>query len=203
MKFFGLFALLLFLASPLEAQDWEFGLYHQRVAKSDSLGNDLGSINNYIDTWAKVRGRTGVWGFAYSETGYSSLVGGLYYDFTNWFELGLGAGLESVSGEEKKGERYAAFLLLFSGRTCTLEAYYERGRVVANPWHQADLLCRPVDGIALGIFSQRFVGTGPRIVLTLTDKIPLQLWLSPFMYDNETKTSSKALGVQLVFRDKR
>ncbi len=196
--------LLMFVPSVLTAQRWEAGLYHQRVKMADTLGVETRSQNNYFDGWAYLgrSKRVGVWAFAYEEGGYQSVVGGLFLDFASWLELGVGAGSESYTKEEVSNPRYAGFILLFSGRACTLEGYYESGPA-RDPWYQGDLLCRPVDGVGLSIFSQSGVGTGPRLLLGLSHKVPLQLWVSPFMYDFESEGSSQALGVQLVFRGRK
>lgn len=198
------FLFLVLGVRELSAQRWEAGIYHQRVSTSDTLGGGERFANNYIDLWSYVgkSQRVGVWGFVYEESGYYSATGGLFLDLTNWFELGLGGGTEFLPEEKLSRSRYAGFVLLFSGRKCTLEGYYENGQS-RESWYQGDFLCRPIDGLGLGVFSQRFVGTGPRILLTLTDKAPLQLWVSPFMYDFESKGSSQALGFQLVFRGKK
>ena len=146
--------------------------------------------------------RLGVWGFGYKERGSYSLVGGLYYGFTDDFELSLGAGIEKYEMEMERGDRFAGSLLLWSEKTCSLTLYYERGRTTEDHWYQGDLFCEPVDGFGVGIFSQRFAGTGPRLLIGITDKLPLEVWVAPFMYDFESKRSGQMLGVRLVFGER-
>lgn len=199
-----LLLLLMFVPSVLTAQRWEVSLEHQMVKMADSVGSpDLVRRNNQLNLWFYTIKRVGFWSFGYEEDSTYSGVAGLYADITSWFQLSLGAGVDGRKDAGLTGNRYASSILLWREKTCSLELYYERGRTTEDHWYQGDLFCEPVDGFGVGIFSQRFAGTGPRFLLGISHKVPLKVWVSPFMYDFESESSSQALGVQLVFRGRK
>ncbi len=194
---------ILFWLTPadLVAQSHELSFQHQRLSTQTESGRDTLYTNNQLNGWVSVGERWGLWGFVYHERDYVSGVLGVFFDFTNWFELGLAAGAERV-GTEETLPRVAGSLLLFGDAPCTLEGYYETGEDKESDWYSADLLCKPVQGFSFGIYSQTGMGTGPRFLMRLFKQVPLEVWWSPFMVDNEAKSSNSAVGIQMVLRGK-
>ena len=201
MKKVFAFVLLSFSVVPTAAvsQEWEIGLLYQRVGTHETSVEGIPLTNFQFRGWRYVSEKVGIWGFAYGEEHYISTTAGLYYDFTSWFELALAVGIEEFTDEKDIYSRFAGSLLLFGESVCQTELYYENG-ASGKYWYLADLLCTPIEGLGFGVYSQRYAGTGPRVVLRLSSDLPLEVWAAPALYDLESRGWNHIFGAQLVLR---
>ena len=201
MKKVFVLALLIFVGVPSVAvsQEWEMGLLYQRVGTHETSVEGIPLTNFQFRAWRYVSERVGIWGFAYGEEHYISTTAGLYYDFTSWFELALAVGIEEFTDEKDIYSRFAGSLLLFGESMCPTELYYENG-ASEEYWYLADLLCTPIDGLGFGIYSQRYAGMGPRVMIRLLSDLPLEIWAAPAVYDFESRDWNFILGAQIVLR---
>ena len=187
---------------PLSAQQAELGVYHQTLFTKEE-GRAVTHSNQYLQGFAYLDDKTGVWGFAYRESRYVSATFGVYYDFVDWFELGAAAGLERLRGDDDRARtfgRWAGSLWLGTAET-SLTLYYENG-ASKEYWYQLDAMWRPRRHFGAGVFAQRYAGVGPR-VLVRPPKIPLEVWIAPAMYDRESRLTNRLLGVQLLYQKEK
>jgi len=187
-------AVALTLPSMISAQQAEIGLYHQTLF----VRGDSASVIHYdfLQGYTYLNSKSGIWGFAYHETGYFSSTAGLFYDIVPWFEIGGALGVEVMNS--KTYFRWAG--LVWTGTDkLFLEVYYENG-ASKESWYYANLMWRPQEQYSVGILSQRFAGTGVRVLVKPLKKIPLELWVAPLMYEHERRNLNALIGIQLVLQ---
>lgn len=186
----------------LDGQDAQVGLYHQTLFTKEG-GRRITRSSQSLQGYAYLTKKTGLWGFAYREPGYASATLGLYRDFLDWFELGLAAGAERVGRSDHRfhaNGRGAATMSLGASKA-SISLYYENG-TSREGWYQLDATWRPAKRFGAGIFGQRYVGIGPR-VLVRAPRVPLEIWVAPWMQDPESGAANRLLGAQLLYERRK
>lgn len=185
----------LLLPASVSAQQAEIGVYHQTLLARDSASTNVVNYD-FVQGYAYLNSKIGVWGFAYREKGYFSSTAGLYYDILPWLEVGAAAGVEVMNS--KSYFRWAG--LLWTGtEKLFLEVYYENG-TSKESWYYTNLMWRSSKHLGAGILSQRFAGTGPRVLVQPLKGVPLEVWVAPLMYEYESKSLNTLLGIQLILQ---
>lgn len=125
------------------------------------------------------------WGLKTADWGEFYI--GLTKQITPWAALTLQAGME----QDKSPWRMAATLFL-SGRNHEAFFLWEDGG--SGKWYKLYVIKSA--GPALGLFSQRYVGTGPMVQIPIGKKI--KIWTVPFALQKGGQLSSLT-GVKFIF----
>ena len=189
------------LSGQEEKVSSEIGFYAQGLTLKDFDGKATNVMHSLIKGYAYQTDKVGLWGFAYGEKGYASSTVGLFYDFTDYFEVGVAGGAETIRNEEGYYQVFGrgAVSMLIGTDKLFVEAYYENG-ASKEGWYEVDAMWRPSNRFGLGILAQKGVGTGPRVLVQPLRGVPLEIFVAPYMYNTETKQTNSMLGVQLVFK---
>ena len=179
------------------AQDSRIGLYHQTLFPSRDSGSTSVS-GNQIQGAIYGSERAGGWGFAFREPWYTSATVGPFYDVTEWLEVGVALGAESLANDAGVYSTFGriAGMVSLGNDKLSMNLYYENG-ASNRDWYQIDADWRPSDWLALGVLSQTHAGTGPRVTLSIPGT-PIQAWVAPALFDRATHGSRVMIGVQLV-----
>ena len=167
-------------------------------------GNQTMTIaQNLVKGYTYMSERVGIWGFAYAEKGYLSSTAGLFYDFTDYFEIGVAGGAETILEDDGLHHVYGrgAVAVFIGTDKLFIETYYENG-ASKEDWYEVDAMWRPSNRFGMGVLAQKGVGFGPRVLVQPLKQIPFEVFVAPYMYDQDTKKGNMLFGGQLVFRRK-
>ena len=175
-----LFVIFLF-ATILSAQTW----VEQRTFVSE--GQATPRIDGLLTQG--IKGKLGAFTWFQVQSGYSQAYGGLTYSPKPWLELAVGPGLEQaknparVGGFVWIGNRQASVLFIpeygGSGFWCKVEANYQLTKKVG-----------------VGLLSERFKGTGPRLESAIRH-LPIKVWAAPLF---EKHRVNGLFGIRYVFK---
>jgi hypothetical protein len=181
------------------AQESRIGLYHQTLFVTRDSGSTSES-GNYIGASIYAGEKVGGWGFAYREPWYGAASIGPFWDVTDWLEVGVAFGVESLANDLGVYSEFGrvASMMWLGNEKVSLNLYYEGG-ASRRDWYQVDAEWRPATWLGLGILSQTRSGTGPRVTVRIPHT-PIEAWVAPALFDASAHGASTAIGVQLIHR---
>lgn len=187
-------------SKPTEKTVAEIGFYSQ-VFMTKTNNQTATISHNLVKGYTYTSERSGIWGFAYAEKWYLSSTAGLYYDFTNFLSVGLAGGAETILLDDGLHHVYGrgAVTVLVGSDKLFVETYYENG-ASKEGWYEVDVMWRPSNRFGAGVLAQKGVGVGPRLLIQPFSHVPFEVFMAPYMYDQDIKKSNMLFGGQFVLR---
>lgn len=143
-----------------------------RVDSENAFDEDSFTPIAYVYVSRAVTKKVGLFGFAARSTTWTEGYAGVTFSPRTWITLGAGAGLEQDSNPWRLG----GTLWMRTGKS-SLFFIGEAGG--SGKWYRA-VLNHGFKNFGIGAISQAFLGTGPRVEITVPGK-PLTVWVSRLM----------------------
>ncbi len=137
-----------------------------------------GSVTPRIDglITGRLSGKLGAFVWFQTQEGYSESYGGLTYDPKPWLQLAGGVGIE----EAKNPARAGGFVWMGNAKTSVLFIPEYGG---SGFWLKTELNRKVSKSLRVGILTERYKGTGPRVEYKIP-YTPLFLWGAPMFERN-------------------
>lgn len=183
---------------PCVAQRSEIGLHHQSLYRRTERDSRIEN-GNYLQAFLYAGERIGGWGNAYRQADYLSAAIGPFYDVTDWCELGVALGFESVERADGRAALFGriATILWLGVSKVSFMLYVENG-TSHELWYQAEANWRLRKSISLGVLAQSNAGIGPRIVIHVP-LLWLEVWATPMLYNQAGREVNAMAGASLVY----
>lgn len=136
----------------------------------------------------------GVYALVDTESdGYREFYAGPKVKLTEWLEVGVAVGRESIRGELRNSARRNAFV---SVNTDKVSAYatYENG--ASGPWHKAYALYKVTDSVSAGAMYETTFGRGIRFDYNVKKNVTV--WAASLRKDDEKNPDKKVTTTLLA-----
>jgi len=138
------------------------------VQTTKASGISFNQINAGLS--ANLSGLVGYYAFGQStNNGYQQIYAGPKVNPTNWLEFGVAVGAEKTASSDWM-KRTAVYAWVGKAKISLLGVYENGG---TGPWHKLVLNYKVTPELTLGIQSQSYLGTGPRVEYSLGKNVSL------------------------------